>query len=85
MPEEVYQPLGLQYNCALVPYNQTQVMKKLQHYMKLVIIVYVAQFFSIDLKLLHIGVTNILSYQTFNHLLKIQPPTNQSRSTLIKT
>ena len=74
MLEEVYQPLGLQYNCALVSDDHTQVMIEVQHYVKFIFVFYEAIVFGIDLKLVHIRVISVLSYQTFNHPFKIYPP-----------
>ena len=77
MLEEVYQPLGLQYNCALVSDDHTQVMIEVQHCVKFIIVFYEAIVLGIDLKLVHIRVISVLSYQTFNHPFKIYPPSKQ--------
>ena len=74
MLEEVYQPLGLQYNCALVSDDQTQVMIEVQHCVKFIIVFNEATVLGIELKLVNVHEISVLSYQTFDHPFKIYPP-----------
>jgi len=53
-------------------------MIKIQHGVELVFILDEAHFFGIGLKLFHIHVIDILSYQSFNDLFEVKPPERQS-------
>ena len=53
-------------------------MIKVQHGVELAFILNEAHFFSIRLKLFHIHVIDIFSYQSFNDLFEVEPPKEQS-------
>ena len=80
MSKETYQPLSVQNNRALVPYDESQVMIEVQHCVKLVFVFYEANFPGKRLELYYIWMIDIASYQSFNHFLKVQPSRRQQNA-----
>ena len=54
-------------------YNHSKTMIKIQHGVELVFLLDKAHFFGIGLKLVHIHVIDIFSYQSFNDLFEVEP------------
>ena len=74
LPEQVYQPLGLQNDCAAVLDNYPKVMIEIHHGGKLFLINYKAHIFGIGLKFLYTNVISVFSCQSTNNLFEIYPP-----------